>query len=88
MACAANANLNAVRETMDGKYEISACSVLCICVIVENSSIYIYILLVRFSMCVIAVSLFTSSPNSVAGDLQVAQHWFGYGVSVHMRETV
>lgn len=86
MACAANANLNAVRETMDGKYEISACSVLCICVIVENS--YIYILLVRFSMCVIAVSLFTSSPNSVAGDLQVAQHWLGYGVSVHMRETV
>lgn len=88
MASAANANLNAVRETMDGKYEISACSVLCICVIVENSSIYIYILLVRFSMCVIAVSLFTSSPNSVAGDLQVAQHWLGYGVSVHMRETV
>lgn len=68
MASAANANLNAVRETMDGKD--------------SDRGVWVSIAMYHH---IHQGNRFFYSP---AGNLPLAEHWLGHGVSVHLCETV
>lgn len=72
MASAANANMNAVRETMDGKDR---------CTGPYNDQTMSELITTTDG----SVTMFFHSP---AGNFPLIEHWVGHGVSVHLCETV